>query len=399
MYVPTLVIDETRSVQGSLVLSPGHGKITDIIEETVGEAPNTIQYYRLYFDQNITYDNDGNKVLENADGTSFDTGDYIRCAKYKYGNTLKSYWVPLTSVDQSTGSILVQKDLFDANNFPEVGDEVVTFGNRINESRQSLILISAAETNSPLTATYDGVNQNTQQCLYDSLIEARGNLEGIVTPNDGTLHGIGVYIKGNAYITGRLRQISGDGHTVKPVACFKGDFNIDEVYYVGDEFTYGGEYWTFIGDSTHDHISGVLPNDPTYGKLFLRIVEKGKQGQGAYYVEVLSSNGNGFKNGNINTTLTAIVRCGVDNINHLFDPREIRWERVSERDADKLSDNEWTFSNLVSREYRHTGFTLPITSTDVTYKATFNVYAVDDPQVPSDITNFVLRNYALNNGE
>jgi hypothetical protein len=399
MYVPTLVIDETRSIQGSLVLSPGHGKITDVRTETVGEGANEVEYYRLYFDQEVSYDNEGNKILNNASGTSFDTGDYIRCATYKYGNTLKSYWVPTTSVDQSTGSVLVQKDLFTSSGYPEVGDEVVTFGNRINTARQSLILISAAETNSPLTATYDGINQNTNQCLNDALIEARGNIEGIVTSQGETLHGIGVYIKGNAYITGRLRQISGDGHTVKPVACFKGDFDIEEVYYIGDEFTYAGEYWSFIGDATHDHISGVLPTDPTYGKLFLKIVERGKQGQGAYYVDIMSSNGNAFKNGVINTTLSAVVRCGVDNINHLFDPREIRWERVSDRDSDKISDNEWTYVNLVTREYRHTGFTLPLTSTDVTYKATFNVYAVDDPQVPSDITNFVLRNYALNNGE
>lgn len=388
MYVPTLIIDETRHIQGSLILSPGHGKITQIEEE--GEDR---EYWRLYLDQDVVINADGTKTYTNASSTSFDDGDFIRCSQSKYGQILKSYWEPLVSVDQDTGSILVEKSRFDPQvGIPEVGDEIVVFGNSTNSKRWNLIAISASETQSPLTATYTHINQNTNACLAAGLVEARGNIEGIVTPDGETLHGIGTYIKGNARIYARLYQTSGDGTTTSVVACFKGEFDLLETYYVGDEFTYLGEHWRFIGDASHQYIRGVIPTDETLGYLFMKIVKKGESGQSAYYIEVLSSHGNMFKNGIVNTTLTAIVRCGVEDISSLFSPSEIRWTRTSSRVGDASADLDWNFTDPVLRTHRHTGFTLQLGPSDVTYKATFDVVAVDDPEIESGITNYILRN-------
>ena len=375
MYVPTLIIDETKSVGGTMVVSPGHGKITRVVEEEL----NGTSYWRCFIDQNITYDEEGNPSYENSQSIQFDEGDFVKCAKYS-GGILKSYWLPLSSVDKTNGSYLIQKFTpgeGEQYNIPAVDDETVVFGNAINPARQSLIMITGAETNAPLIATYDGLNQNNNTRLAECLIIAQGRLDGINAEGFGILKGVGFYSRGNSYFVGRLRVLSGDGTTTAPVPCNKGNWNPIETYYVGDEVTYLGELWRFLGSADHQTTKGDEPANP----LWLKVVEKGEQGEGAYVVEVLSSAGNIFRNGNIATTLTAIVRCGADNINDLFDPSEIRWERVSERKVDQSDDADWTFTDVASQSYRHTGFTLPLTRADVTYKAVFNCYAVNDPSV------------------
>lgn len=375
MYVPTLVIDETRSVGGTLVVSPGHGKITQVILDTIEGT----DYWRCFVDQTITRDANDNPTYHNSDSIQFSEGDFVKCAKYS-GGILKSYWLPVAYVDRSTGSILIQKYTpgeLELQNTPALDDEIVVFGNSINPARQSLIMITGSETSAPLIATYDGINQNNNTKLAACLLVAQGNLTGIVAEGFGILNGIGFYTRGNSYFSGKIRVLSNDGITTAPVPCNKGAFNVLETYYIGDEITYLGSLWRFLGSADIQYIKGEVPSNP----LWIKVVEKGDQGEGAYTVEVLSSAGNLFRNGNITTTLTAIVRCGVDSINDLFDSTEIRWERVSGRPVDQSDDVDWTYSDVASKTYRHTGFILPLTRSDVTYKATFNCYAVNDPNV------------------
>lgn len=379
MYVPTLVIDETRSVSGSLVISPGHGKITTVVDNT--------DYYTCYLDQEITINEAGEKVVTNSTSISIDEGDYVRCSKYT-GKNIKSYWLPTTSVDKSTGSFTISKSVITTSG-PEVGDEIVTFGNINNPSRQSLIMITGSETNSPLIATYDGLNQNNPTALARCLINANGNIEGIQTTDFGTLHGVGFYSRGNTYISGHLRVVSGDGKTVTPVPCYKGQFDLTATYYVGDEVTIDNETWRFLGDASTEYVTGEVPSE---GK-WLKVLTQGIQGESSYSVSLYSSNGSIFKNGQVTTTLSAVVKYGSKDITGIFDPSEFRWSRVSGDPKYQVDDDDWTYSNKVTREYRHTGPTLEVTPSDISHKASFDCEVFDDYSITNE-AKIALRKFA-----
>ena len=83
----------------------------------------------------------------------------------------------------------------------------------------------------------------------------------------------------------------------------------------------------------------------------------------AYDVLIESSNGNVFKNGDIETTLTAIVRKGNEDITDQFTDTQFSWTRVSK---DPEGDVAW------NEAHKHTK-TVAITNKDVYAKAVFNV--------------------------
>lgn len=83
----------------------------------------------------------------------------------------------------------------------------------------------------------------------------------------------------------------------------------------------------------------------------------------SYDVLIESSNGNVFKNGDIETTLTAIVRKGNEDITDQFTDTQFSWTRVSK---DPEGDVVW------NEAHKHTK-TVAITNKDVYAKAVFNV--------------------------
>lgn len=83
----------------------------------------------------------------------------------------------------------------------------------------------------------------------------------------------------------------------------------------------------------------------------------------AYDVLIESSNGNVFKNGDIETTLTAKVRKGNEDITDQFTDTQFSWTRVSK---DPEGDIAW------NEAHKHTK-TVAITNKDVFAKAVFNV--------------------------
>lgn len=83
----------------------------------------------------------------------------------------------------------------------------------------------------------------------------------------------------------------------------------------------------------------------------------------SYDVLIESSNGNVFKNGDIETTLTAIVRKGNEDITDQFTDTQFSWTRVSK---DPEGDVVW------NEAHKHTK-TVVITNKDVYAKAVFNV--------------------------
>lgn len=82
----------------------------------------------------------------------------------------------------------------------------------------------------------------------------------------------------------------------------------------------------------------------------------------SYTTQVLSTNGEIFKNGLIDTTLTAFIRKGNADISNSFLPSQFSWYRVSN---DKAGDVVW---NLAHHSY---GRSVYVSSDDVSRRATF----------------------------
>lgn len=90
--------------------------------------------------------------------------------------------------------------------------------------------------------------------------------------------------------------------------------------------------------------------------------------QKMYRLVITSSNGNIFKNGAIQTTLSAVVYSWDKNITDTLDPNQFLWTRVSD---DPVSDREWN-----GRHYGGTK-TVEITKDDVYVRATFFCDLID----------------------
>ena len=90
--------------------------------------------------------------------------------------------------------------------------------------------------------------------------------------------------------------------------------------------------------------------------------------QKMYRLVITSSNGNIFKNGNINTTLTATVFSWDDNITDTLDSNQFIWTRVSD---DAEADKEWNSAHFGGAK------SIEITSDDVNVRATFFCDLID----------------------
>ena len=90
--------------------------------------------------------------------------------------------------------------------------------------------------------------------------------------------------------------------------------------------------------------------------------------QKMYRLIISSSNGNIFKNGNIQTTLTATVFSWDENITDTLDPNQFIWTRVSD---DAEADAEWNAAHYGGAK------SVEITSADVDVRATFFCDLID----------------------
>ena len=87
-----------------------------------------------------------------------------------------------------------------------------------------------------------------------------------------------------------------------------------------------------------------------------------------YQVNIISSNGEIFKNGNIETVLTLSVIYKGKEIVDTLNNEQIIWTRVS---RDPIGDQEW------NRNHKGKGKSITITSDDVYSKAVFEVEIIN----------------------
>jgi len=92
------------------------------------------------------------------------------------------------------------------------------------------------------------------------------------------------------------------------------------------------------------------------------------ENQIVYKVEVLSSNGDVFKNGQIETTLNAVVYKGIEDVTATIDANRFRWTRKSD---DPIGDASWNTSYFGGTKQ------VVVTSSDINVRATFNCAILD----------------------
>lgn len=119
-----LVIRQTDFVTGETVFSCGGFECTSVEE--------TATAYRCYYNNH-----DGAKY------SGLKVGDQVRCQRYAAeGNTvIKYYWRLVTAVTENY--VDLSKTDADGNGIPDVGDNIVQFGNRTDVARQSAVVIDA----------------------------------------------------------------------------------------------------------------------------------------------------------------------------------------------------------------------------------------------------------------
>lgn len=83
-----------------------------------------------------------------------------------------------------------------------------------------------------------------------------------------------------------------------------------------------------------------------------------------YQIEIISSNGDAFKHGEVSTTLSARVYKQNEDITDYLDANAFHWWKIN---SDGTHDTEWETNHAAGRK------SITITSADVYRRATFNV--------------------------
>lgn len=168
----TLLIRELSYVGGNIVLSPAAGKIS-YIKEVLSETTNEMIGWKCYL-----LADDGTTATIN----SFKVDDQVRCKTFNIASGVyenvsnKDYWRLVTKVSTENEAITDDEghELYDGKKFawiqiakencmegsdnPAVGDTIVLMGNRIDRSRQHLLMMETEGDSAPTFTMYRGIN-------------------------------------------------------------------------------------------------------------------------------------------------------------------------------------------------------------------------------------------------
>lgn len=251
------LIQQVKAIGGKFCVSPAAIK-TGSVEETENG-------YKCFFNT------DSGTIIN-----PFVVGDQAFHQVFD-GQKMKRYWRLVTEVGADY-FVLSKTDCEANSGIPEADEEIVLLGNRTDINRQSAIMISAYDNNSPYIAFYAGINSYS----FEGKEPMRtGNLNGIVDEDFGQLTGFGLYCQ-NVYMKGVFRLMSG-----KTVEESIGDVqsNLDNLqvgetnlldnsnkgwknsYYLTATI-YLGDYKPKEGEECTIVIKGKLGTDKTYFRIF-----------------------------------------------------------------------------------------------------------------------------------
>lgn len=172
MTVFELLIQKIRAVKGALGITQASGKIKEIRED------------------------DTNYYIQVEDETSFVANDIIKCQTFSSGQ--KNYWVIVSNVVNN--EIVIPKSEFVNSSLPEVGDEMVQFGNTTDKTRQSAIYLHADEGGQPAIDVLFGINSKS----FDGKTKIR--VGGDIPGSDG--------YKGFYCENGMIKSVNTKGETM-----------------------------------------------------------------------------------------------------------------------------------------------------------------------------------------
>ncbi len=171
MSIFELLIQKIRAIKGALGITQACGKIKEVTEDT-------LNYY-----------------IRIEDEMSFMAEDFIRCQQ-RSANGTRGYWVEIATIDGD--KIVIPKSEFDAGGTPLEGDDIVQFGNKTNEARQSAIYLNADENGIPAIEVLFGINSKTFEGKKRVIL-------GGFTDNDNNPH------YGLSCVNGLLESVDTDG--------------------------------------------------------------------------------------------------------------------------------------------------------------------------------------------
>lgn len=184
MSVAELVIKEYKSVGGVLVVSACNGEVEKVHKWSNGEG------YDVY-------------IKDFEENPQFVAGDLVRCAKWdSETNSYVGYWVKVVAVPTNADGykcLNLMTSQFPEGVEPQVGDQLVQFGNTEDTSRQGLIIISV-ENGQPNVTAYDGID-STNVDMLEKMCARLGDLNNIVIDEE-ELSGYGLWTN-NLYLSSK----------------------------------------------------------------------------------------------------------------------------------------------------------------------------------------------------
>lgn len=178
------LIQQVKAIGGKFCVSPAAIKTVSVEETENG--------YKCFFNT------DSGTIMN-----PFVVGDQAFHQVFD-GQKMKRYWRLVTEVGADY-FVLSKTDCEANSGIPEADEEIVLLGNRTDINRQSAIMISAYDNNSPYIAFYARINSYS----FEGKEPMRtGNLNGIVDEDFGQLTGFGLYCQ-NVYMKGVFRLMSG----------------------------------------------------------------------------------------------------------------------------------------------------------------------------------------------
>lgn len=191
MNVTELLIQEYKSIGGSLVVSEANGEIESV--KQVYDATDGLDYFDI-------------TIKDWDKNPQFVVGDLVRCQYWDFStDEYVYYWVEVKKVLSNGISLLVG----DFVQFPQVGNKLAQMGNTKDKTRQGCIVITT-ENSLPRITIYDGINEpKIKDENYKSIY---GSLDEFIDPYTGEeLHGYGLW-GDNVYLHGEF--VLNNGKTV-----------------------------------------------------------------------------------------------------------------------------------------------------------------------------------------
>lgn len=322
-YFETLTTIEANTLAGKQYITPG-GAIKCTKVEAVRDSGDNITAYRCYF----LSEQDGEKTE-----TKIIAGDQVISEMFnaKTGTSNKitnhRYWRLVTAVNNDActddagnhyGYIdLSATDCETGSDIPQAGDVIDQLGNRTDKTRQTAMVFSTVDPDSPSIKMFAGIGSGETNAEHYSL-----NHKAIIT-------------FGRDATTGKVFfRLGADGDTQY----------LD--YRQGDGLTLAGS---------------LSINSTVGGKTLGEIAEDAEEG--VVQVVVRSDRGNVIFNGEGTRVLTARVMRRNEDITATIAPSYFSWERTS---SDPTDDLIW------NKLHRGIGSTCTVTEQDIVRSAVFD---------------------------